>query len=650
MSQFSKAYLLSAAALPFVFTVQAAAADPELPVSANAVETIVVTATGNEQSLEDAPASISVVSRDEIELIGGGDLSDTLAAEPGIMLTGAGMTRQGVSVRGMPESHTLYLIDGMRVSATSGVIAHSDAELGWVPPVAIERVEVVRGPMSALYGSDALGGVVNVITRSPVEERFGEISAGFGSNESEGGDSSRASAYLAAPIVEGRLGASLALNYQNRDDVPDADDPAISEIEGRESQTARAALRWTPNAQHSVDVSYLRGEDDRWRDTRTSGRSPVDYEYTDDIEREQIAAAHAGHWSWGQTRLSLYRSRTDRQNQRSAGQEPTRDQALQDTVADAFAAFDLTDAHKISVGGQWRVEELDDAIAASTGSVNAEQYAVFVQDEFALTDRLSIVGGFRGDRHDGFGWETSPRLYAVYRATDRLTLKGGYGEGFKSPSLTDMSADYEVLAAGGRFWVEGNPDLEPETSESFEVSAAYSGDRWALHVGAFRNEVTNLIETHCYTSCGVRGQERRRYENRAKARIDGIEASMDVLLPAGFSANVNYTYLDTEDEATGEPLAERAHHTANASIGWTASNEATVRVRTEYRGDQDDGSGAVIPDYTLVHLDAEWPVAPQVRLNAGVENIFDERLADRSDLYTFAEPGRVVRASVTYTF
>ena len=641
--------LLSAALLPLLATAPSYATTDAGPVADDA-DVIVVTATGSQQNLQDAPASITVVTRDEIELIGGGDLSDTLSSEPGVIVTGAGMTRKGISVRGMPETHTLYLVDGMRVSATNGVIAHSDAELDWVAPVAIERVEVVRGPMSSLYGSDALGGVVNIITRAPTEEVFGEISAGYATNDSDGGDTSQGNAFLAAPIIENRLGVSLSVNYLDRDDVPDADDPAISEIEGRESYSARAGLDWTPDDQQTFKLSYLHGQDERWRDTRTSGRTPVDYQYRDDIMREMIAASHNGQWSWGETRLSLYRSRTERENERTAGQTPTRDQNIQDTIAEGFTAFDLSARHRISLGGQWRVEELEDDVAAASGTTNAEQYALFVQDEIELTERLSVVAGVRGDHHDSFGWELSPRLYLVHRATDRLTLKAGYGEGFKSPSLTDMSADYEVLAAGGRFWVEGNPDLEPETSQSYEFTAEYAGEGWRTHLGVFRNELSNLIDSQCYVACGQRGQERRRYDNISQANINGVEAVLDVNLPANLFANLNYTYLDTENEETGEELENRSKHTANLSVGWTAPNSAIIQLRTEFRGDQKDSSGATVPDYTLFHLDAEWPLTEQVRLNAGIENLLDLRLAERSTLYTFAEPGRVVRASLTYTF
>ena len=127
------------------------------------LETMVITASRSETALQEAPASISVIAREELQLRNADDLADALTAESGITVTSVGRTRSGISIRGMPVDHTLYLVDGRRISSSNSVIAHSDFELSGLPASAIERIEVVRGPMSSLYGSDAMGGVVNII-------------------------------------------------------------------------------------------------------------------------------------------------------------------------------------------------------------------------------------------------------------------------------------------------------------------------------------------------------------------------------------------------------------------------------------------------------------------------------------------------------
>ncbi|WP_179359009.1 TonB-dependent receptor plug domain-containing protein, partial [Pseudomonas aeruginosa] len=129
------------------------------------LEPTVVSATTTERKLRDAPASVSLIAAEDLRRRPVRDLQEALRGSESLQFNGVGMSRRGISVRGMSSEHTLVLVDGQRISTSSGAIAHSDFDLGWVPVESIERIEVVRGPMSSLYGSEALGGVVNVITR-----------------------------------------------------------------------------------------------------------------------------------------------------------------------------------------------------------------------------------------------------------------------------------------------------------------------------------------------------------------------------------------------------------------------------------------------------------------------------------------------------
>ena len=145
--------------------------------NSTALPTLVVTATTTERSTADAPASVSVVAGDDLRSRPVNDLADAVRNTVGVDLEDLGLGRRGVSIRGMNSEQTLMLVDGQRISASASGIAHSDFELGWVPTEAIERVEIVRGPMSSLYGSEALGGVVNVITRAATDEWQGSLSS-----------------------------------------------------------------------------------------------------------------------------------------------------------------------------------------------------------------------------------------------------------------------------------------------------------------------------------------------------------------------------------------------------------------------------------------------------------------------------------------
>lgn len=258
------------------------------------IDEIVVTATASEQRLRDAPAAMSVISRERLIERPVRDVLDAVREVPGITLTSAAFTRKRINIRGMDNTHSLFLIDGRRVNASADVIAHSDFELGWIPTEAIERIEVVRGPMSSLYGSEALGGVINVITRPVTDQWTASASASWGTPSGPGGRDYQAGLYAAGPVVPDRLGLRMFVNRDDRAETPDRADPALSAIEGRRATSGGATLSWTPADQHRIDFSLQRAEDTRERNTRTPGppQTAVEYLFRDDITRQQIGRAH----------------------------------------------------------------------------------------------------------------------------------------------------------------------------------------------------------------------------------------------------------------------------------------------------------------------------------------------------------------------
>ena len=170
-----------------------------------ALPEVVVTATATPRALQTAPASVTVVDRQALSRRPVQDLTDVLRDVPGVTVNGAGLTRRGISIRGMPSEHTLFLVDGRRVNGSASAIAHADFELNWVPVEAMDRVEIVRGPMSSLYGSEALGGVVNVITRSATDSWRGSLRAMGGLREDgRGGETYQLGAYAGGPLLQDR--------------------------------------------------------------------------------------------------------------------------------------------------------------------------------------------------------------------------------------------------------------------------------------------------------------------------------------------------------------------------------------------------------------------------------------------------------------
>ncbi|MDK2778265.1 MAG: TonB-dependent receptor [Pseudomonadota bacterium] len=612
------------------------------------LESVVVTANRRESALLHAPASISVVTQEELKLQDADDLADAIEHEPGIYLTDTSMTRRGISIRGMPQEHTLYLIDGRRISSSNAVIAHSDYELSWLPASAIQRIEVVRGPMSSLYGSDALGGVVNVITRIPEDKIGGEVSLNTSTlGEGSDGAVNKSSFYVAGPASES-LSFSLAGQLYDRNNLPSEDDEQISELEARESASGRGELIWKASENHQLSLSYSSSHDKRERDTSSS--SAGYYTYKDDIERTQAGLGYDGNFDWGHARVDVYQSKVTRDNRRTNGVSASDPQDVKDQIIEGHIGMPLAAGkHFVTLGGQLREETLYDIDAASDGDTSATHQSVFAQDEIQIGADLQVTAGVGVDNHEEYGNEVSPRVYAVYDLSDSLIIKGGYGEGFRAPSLTELSEEYEVLGGGSRFWVEGNPDLEPERSKTYEAGIEYHQQSILASARIFRNDLQDLVHSVCYTDCGVRGSERRQYENVDESLIRGVELAFSGDLTDSLNLDINSTLLDAVNSGDHEPLEERPRYVANLKLNWRFAHDSVVSWRSEFVGKQYIDE-EYAPKYNLHHIDFSARVIPNLKVYAGVDNLFDKRLADESDLFARVEPGRELRFGLTAEF
>ncbi len=205
-------------------------------------ETLVVTASATEQNVKDAPASISVITQQDLQRKPVQNLKDVLRDVPGVQLTNEGDNRKGVSIRGLSSSYTLILVDGKRVNSRNAVFRHNDFDLNWIPVDAIERIEVVRGPMSSLYGSDALGGVVNIITKKIGQKWTGTLSADTTIQEHrDRGDTYNGQFFTSGPLIDGVLGMKA---YGSRQNAPRTirSHPVMPPARRRASRASPAAM------------------------------------------------------------------------------------------------------------------------------------------------------------------------------------------------------------------------------------------------------------------------------------------------------------------------------------------------------------------------------------------------------------------------
>lgn len=611
------------------------------------LDQIVITATQGERNKRDAPASISVIDGEGLRQRPVNDLSDALAGVPGVTIDGVGLGNRGVGLRGMDTDHTLVLVDGARISTSASAVAHSDYEHGWIPAAAIDRVEVVRGPMSSLYGSEALGGVVNIITRRPGGSWGGSVTAN-GTAPREGGDQRSFSAYAAGPVVPGSVGLSLWAEHRRRDAINSKQDPRRTELGEQDATTAGLGLVWTPDDRQSIDLSLAYGREKRWNDI-VSG--PSAYRSEDEIRRSRASLAHEGDWGWAETRLRLTRTDIERTNRRSDGQPAGGPNRLTDTVLDGQIVMAPLDNHRVTLGAELRKERLKDPTVNKAGREEATHYAAFLQDEIALGEQLELVFGARVDRHEAYGWETSPRAYLVWHASNALTVKGGIGKGFRAPTLKELSQEYEARAGGGRFTVVGNPDLEPETSVTAELGVDYAGNGWNANATIFQNQVDNLIQTGCVVNCAGGGPQIWTYSNVDEVRIRGVELGGDVALRPDLILRATYGYLDAVDRTSGEQLAGRPRHSGALDLEWQPLDALSARLNIRHVGKQRSTTGdGMAPSYTTMSLYGDYAVSHAASLQFGIENLTDKQLAAEDDAYSYADPGRRVFAGLTARF
>lgn len=615
------------------------------------METTVVTATRTAVSLKDAPGAITVITAEDIKDVPAGDILDVIRETAGITMTGRSTGgRNTISIRGFDSRNSLILVDGMRVAASDPLFGHSDFEQNWVPMESIERIEVVRGPLSALYGSEAMGGVINIITKKTTDQwQAGARIGGGVRDDGNGGGNQNYAAHVAGPLLKDKLGISVSAEQIRDEATPDKDEPQYSELEGKEVSSVSGKLTFTPTDNHTLEATVSVVDDDRWRETESRGKK---YEGTADLDKTNFGLAWHGTIGPTNSTVQAYRSDIDKLTRKKYENGKTSDnpERLTDSVLDAQTSFSLG-FNLFTLGGELRKEELE-SLSLAQGEDDVSHGALFIQDELSLfADRLLLTPGLRWDDHEAFGSETSPRLYALYKLTDQINLKAGYGHAFRAPTIKQVSAGYHGKQGPHEFF--GNPDLQPEATDSYEAGAEYFGGRIFARAMYFRNDIENLIDNK---QIGQNGRTRLfQPTNIDEARTEGLETEVGLSLPYGFGLSGSYTYLDAKDTQKHERLDEKPRHTTNAKLKYTWNAMGlSAALRFQYIADQemfnDDDELEKAPDYALWHFSLRKSLMEHFDIQVGVENIGDVRLADDSDLFAYEERGRFYYANLRCDF
>ena len=535
---------------------------------------VVISASGFSQQIKEAPASISVISGDELTKDSFTSLHSIAQKVPGVNVVGGeDGAASGISIRGMEKSQTLVLIDGKRVNSSSANPkgGAGDMNSNFIPPAeAIERIEVIRGPMSSLYGSDAVGGVINIITKKDFSKFSGNVGISTTINTHKGiGDGRQGDFYLNLPLYKEFLALQLWGYKKLRDE-----DSYVGGYQKSDKRNLSAKLWITPDEHNKF---FILGSNERHDYSRTVGktadpdprRRPLDnYDY----EKKSYGVGYLGEFDSLNADLSYIYDETQRTSLFDKFiPAKAKNHNFNSKFTTFFGAHALTfgyDFHKQNVGTTFIVSNASRNGLKDPKTYSMSEHAGFIEDEWQILDeKLFLTLGSRLTHNEFFGNHLSPRAYLVYNATDTLSLKGGVATGYKTPNVNQISPEVGTIQGGWRIVDFGNKDLKPEKSTTYEVGAYYDNQAdFRGSVTLFRNEFKDkILDTDgskrvngipafgaCTNAPHVTCPGWGTYFNIEGATVWGVELSGDYDILSNLNLSSNYTYNKSKIK-TGNP-------------------------------------------------------------------------------------------------
>ena len=649
----TKKRLLLTAAVLGAMSVPAYAAESASNTNVRTDE-IIVTASRTEQEVKETPSAVEVITRADIDKMGAETLAQALKLALGIDIQENAMVGNRSAMRGMNTNQTLILIDGRRVRTENTSETMNYYELQRVNMDDVERIEIVRGAVSSLYGSEALGGVINVIRKRPANAQT-SLTLDWTTRQSDQG----------IRLDSGKVGKWAFSTSFKHMDVRERGTDASSNMYGKkyffniDGRMDVARDKWL-----DVFFDYLK-EDLDMKDSATQ-------KTTYDHDRISTGAKYSGRDSRGDYEMQVYYTYFDK-NQRTRSRtngslHSFDDMTYNSLIFDGRRSMQIAKDHLLTVGGEYRKEDYEstrikgshtktlEGVTNQLGDSSMNFAALYVQDEWVAGSRWTVIPSVRWDYNDVFGSEVTGKLGTTYKINKGLRFKANIGTAYRAPTASELYFDWRHSpAAQVNVHIVGNPDLKPEKAFNFDVGVEGERGKTFGKLTYFHNKVEDLININTVMTI-IPGFPPTRlmtgtYNNIEDATIQGVEFEAKQDLGSGFSLRGLYTYLDARDDQTNARLTGRARHKASLQLsyddprhGWNAT--LWQDWISGYRYAETIGRRTVYKDAALglMNFVVTKKFNDQFSAYLGVDNIFNKE----SD--ALAYDGRIWRGGVRMTF
>ena len=612
------------------------------------VDTVYVTA---EKQLQQS-LGVSRISKDDIDKRpAANNISEFVRTMPGVNLTGNTATGQRgnkrqIDLRGMGPENTLILIDGKPVnSRQSERISmrgerNTRGDSNWVPVEEIESITVLRGPAATRYGSGAMGGVVNIVTKKVSKEFKGQVNLYANQpQDSKEGATRRIGFNLSGPIIQDTLGFRIYGNL-NKTDADAADinaghgNDSAAGVEGVRNKDIAGRLQWkiSPAQTLILDSSYSRQGNIYNGDTQNSNpRSALVNSLADSkaetarLYRSAYSLTHDGAWEWGDTKnvISYERTINSHLPEGLAG-GPEGSYTGLDFVqsrlknlrfsSEANIPFKLGVDNVLTVGAEFTDSKLDDPAsntqgfkdqgktdafngisATRGGKASQRNWAAYVEDNISLTDKTHLIPAIRFDHNSDSGSNWSPALNFSHQIGENWLVKGGVARAYKAPNLYQTNPDFILYTRGQgcplnapnsvRCYYMGNGNLKPETSINKEMGLEFNKNGWQASATYFHNAYRNkiVIGDQLIATSNI-GNWLLQWENTPKATISGIEGNLVIPLHDTLKWSNNFTYMHKSEDYQGNPLSLVPKHTLNSTLSWTPNERFDANLTFTHYG------------------------------------------------------------------